>query len=217
MHPELIPGFMLGIFFACEVVLTTPFRQQVLYDIADWTLSLCELVSNFLGKNMSNIAERYIYLCRCYIELADKFQKLDVEHMTLKSKMIPILKTIKACKQTIEQLTQEKLELEQKLQSVTAQYKELKSFEVLLQPETQAVLAEAEEQMNLVQETLLEIDQDSDPGMSEADKLLLEEYYSNSNELNWTNSNPTEKLVSSWLCGECFAPQLVDSLIDSHS
>jgi hypothetical protein len=70
-------------------------------------------------------------------------------------------------------------------------------LEVLLQPETQAVLAEAEEQMSLVQETLLEIDQDSDPGMSEADKLLLEEYYSNSNELNGTNSNHSEKLMSS--------------------
>jgi predicted nuclease with TOPRIM domain len=146
---------------------------------------------------MSNIAERYIYLSRCYIELADKFQKLDVEHMTLKSKMVPVLKAMKTCKQTIEQLTQEKLELEQKLQAVTAQYEELKSFEVLLQPETQAVLAEAEEQMSLVQETLLEIDQDSDPGMSEADKLLLEEYYSNSNELNGTNSNHSKKLMSS--------------------
>lgn len=146
---------------------------------------------------MSNIAERYIYLCRCYIELADKFQKLDVEHMTLKSKMVPVLKAMKTCKQTIEQLTQEKLELEQKLKAVTAHYEELKSFEVLLQPETQAVLAEAEEQMSLVQETLLEIDQDSDPGMSEADKLLLEEYYSNSSELNGTNSKHSEKLMSS--------------------
>jgi predicted nuclease with TOPRIM domain len=146
---------------------------------------------------MSNIAERYIYLSHCYIELADKFQKLDVEHMTLKSKMVPVLKAMKTCKQTIEQLTQEKLELEQKLQAVTAQSEELKSFEVLLQPETQAVLAEAEEQMSLVQETLLEIDQDSDPGMSEADKLLLEEYYSNSNELNGTNSNHSKKLMSS--------------------
>jgi len=146
---------------------------------------------------MSNIADRYIYLCRCYIELADKFQKLDIEHMTLKGKMVPILKAMKACKQTIEQLTQEKLELEQKLQTVTAQYEELKSFEVLLQPETQAVLAEAEEQMSLVQETLMEIDQDSDPSMSEADKLVLEEYYNGANELNWMNSNHGEKLVNS--------------------
>ncbi|NJL37544.1 MAG: DUF3450 domain-containing protein [Leptolyngbyaceae cyanobacterium SM1_4_3] len=145
---------------------------------------------------MSNIAERYIYLCRCCIELADRFQKLDVEHMTLKGKMVPMLKAMKSYKHTIEQLSQEKLELEQKLQAVTAQYEALKPFEALLQLKTQAVLAEAEEQMNLVQQTIEEIEQETDPDMSEADKTLLKEYSEHSDEFSWMNS-PSEKLMGS--------------------
>jgi len=34
---------------------------------------------------MSDLAERYARLCRVYVQLADRFQKLDVEHMTLRS------------------------------------------------------------------------------------------------------------------------------------
>jgi predicted nucleic acid-binding Zn-ribbon protein len=126
---------------------------------------------------MNNIAERYTRLCNAYIQLADQFQKLDVEHMTLRGKMVPFLKALKAYKKLVEELQHEKFQLEQQLQDITAKYENLRSLEVLLQPEHQAALAEAEEQIELVAETLQEMERDQDPDLSEAERTLLSEYY----------------------------------------
>lgn len=136
---------------------------------------------------MVNQAERYNRLCYSYIQLSEKFQKLDVDYMDLKTKVVPVLKLLKAYKQAVEQLSQEKSALEDKLEAVTSKYETLKSLEGLLEPATQSLLAEAEEQMELVASTIQEIESDTDPDLSEADKRLLNEYYSSPDEFNSTN------------------------------
>jgi predicted nucleic acid-binding Zn-ribbon protein len=125
---------------------------------------------------MSHLAERYNQLSHTYIKLADQFQKLDVDYMTLRSKVVPLLRALKSYKATVETLKQQNLDLEQELRTVTQKYEELKPFAAFLSPEFQQVLSEAEEQLALVDETLKEIDQDRDPGLSEADKSLLLEH-----------------------------------------
>lgn len=125
---------------------------------------------------MDNIAERYAHLGRSYILLADKFQKLDVEHMTLKKKVIPFLELLKTYKQTIEVLQQENKDLTEELAQTSDKYESLKSLELLLQPDVQATLAEAETLIALVNDTIQEMQQDSDPDLSTSDKLLLDEY-----------------------------------------
>ncbi|NET39110.1 MAG: hypothetical protein F6K19_45240 [Cyanothece sp. SIO1E1] len=131
---------------------------------------------------MSNIAKRYTDLCDSYIQLADSFQKLDVEHMSLKSKIVPLLQGLKAYRQVVEKLKQEKAELEQELQTLTARYEQLESLEVLLQPEAQAALIEAEKQVDLVRETIQEMESDSTPDLDETEKTLLKEYYNSPDE-----------------------------------
>jgi predicted nucleic acid-binding Zn-ribbon protein len=151
---------------------------------------------------MSNIAERYTSLCRAYVKLSDRFQQLDVEHMTLKSKVVPLLKSLKTHKAAVERLQQENGQLvqdlqaltvkytdemsplqqenqalQQELQTVTAKYEALQPFESLLQPDMQAALAEAEEQILLVDETIEEIDQNGDPDLSPSEQQLLAEYW----------------------------------------
>jgi predicted nucleic acid-binding Zn-ribbon protein len=142
---------------------------------------------------MDNLAERYIRLSRAYIKLADKFQKLDVEHMALRGKVVPLLKAIKTHRSTIDQLNEENLtlkhqlteliaqrqrikELEAQLETVTAHYETLKPLAGLLQPEVEELLTEVEEQLELVDATFDEIDSDRDPDLSESDKEILQEY-----------------------------------------
>lgn len=170
------------------------------------TDTLLTLVKQLVEKlTMTNIADRYTRLCNAYIQLADKFQKLDVEHMSLRSKVVPALHALKSAKQMIEQLKQDKLALEaklevvsaefaqdkqlltdefeqekqlltEKLQAITAQYAELKPLEALLDPGTQATLLEAEEQVALIDDTLKEMEGDRDPDLTVEDKQILEEY-----------------------------------------
>ena len=131
---------------------------------------------------MSQIAERYIHLCRSYIQLSDKFQRLDVESTTLRRKIVPLLNNLKAYKQIVEKLEQEKLELEQKLNTLNQKYEHLKQFEILTQPEIQAELSEAESQIALVEETVQEMEENQDPDLNDAEKMLLSEYQNNPSE-----------------------------------
>ena len=120
--------------------------------------------------------ERYAQICRAFVKLADKFQQLDVEHMTLKTKVVPILKLLKKYQEATESLGQEKQALEEALQASTLQYERLKRFEVFLEPEFQALLQDAEAQLTLVDETLEEMADDRDPDLDALDKALLSEY-----------------------------------------
>ena len=131
---------------------------------------------------MSQIAERYIHLCRSYIQLSDKFQKLDVEHTTLRRRIVPLLNNLKAYQQIVEKLEQEKLELEEKLKTLDQRYEHLKQFEILAQPEIQAELSEAESQIALVEETVQEMEENRDPDLNETEKLLLNEFQNNPTE-----------------------------------
>ncbi|NEP18272.1 MAG: hypothetical protein F6J97_15435 [Leptolyngbya sp. SIO4C1] len=167
---------------------------------------------------MNSSASRYTRLMQAYVKLSDQFHHLDVEHMALKQKLIPLLKALNAYrslthklkqdKATLEQtiqslsasqtaleaalaasqvkqaellaamttLSEEKAQLESSLQAVQLKYEALAEFETLLQPDAVSVLAEAEQQMELVEETLQEIELDSDPDLSEVDKQLLLQY-----------------------------------------
>lgn len=120
--------------------------------------------------------DRYAQICRAFVKLADKFQKLDVEHMTLKSKVVPILRLLRKYKEATETLNQENQALEQALQAITLRYEALKLFDFFLEPEFQALLHEAEVQLELVDETLQEIEDDYAPDLDALDKALLIEY-----------------------------------------
>jgi predicted nuclease with TOPRIM domain len=133
---------------------------------------------------MTDISKSFAKLCRSYVKLADKFQQLDVEYMTLKSKVVPVLKQLKSYQTTIEVLKQEKTDLKAELESVTAKYDELKVFEELLSPDMKALLDEASEQVDLVDETLFEMEQDDDPDLSEADKMMLQAFRENPDAFN---------------------------------
>ncbi len=128
---------------------------------------------------MTNISNSFAKLCRSYVKLADKFQQLDVEYMTLKGKIVPLLKQLKAYRDAVEALKSEKQEMRAELDVVTAKYEELKVFEELLSPGMQALLQEAQDQVNLVDETLVEMEQDDDPDLSKDDKELLSAFREN--------------------------------------
>ncbi|MEM9163114.1 MAG: hypothetical protein AAGC54_08595 [Cyanobacteria bacterium P01_F01_bin.4] len=167
---------------------------------------------------MKSTAERYNRLAEAYIKLSDNFHQLDVAHMTLKRKLVPVIKATKDYQSLTTQLKQDKTGLEQTVEALTdrqqrleealliqkaneaelsatiqtltdekttlladlsdfqTKYEALADFGDLLQADPQAILAEAEQQMELVEETLQEITLNSDPDLSEADKQLIETY-----------------------------------------
>lgn len=145
---------------------------------------------------MKSTVDRYKRLAESYIKLADQFHQLDVEHMTLKQKVVPVLKALRKYQSLTAQLKQDKVELLQKIQALTdekldlqttiatmqTKFEDLADLEALLQPETQDLLMEAEQQIDLVEETLQEMALDSDPDLSQSDKQLLETYYQNTAE-----------------------------------
>ena len=51
-------------------------------------------VRNF--QHVNQMVERYTRLCRAYVSLSERFNQLDVDHMTLKGQMVPLLKALKA-------------------------------------------------------------------------------------------------------------------------
>lgn len=174
---------------------------------------------------MKSIAERYKSLAGAYVKLSDKFHQLDVAHMNLKEKLLPAIKAINSYRSLIQQLQQDKAELERTVQTLTERQKHLEEnqltlqakeielsmavntltkentdlqtalqdfqtkyevvagFESLLGSEPQAMLVEAEQQMELVEETLQEIALNSDPDLSQEEKELIEAYQKESESL----------------------------------
>lgn len=125
--------------------------------------------------NQSTI-ERYTKICHAFVKLSDRFQKLDVEHMTLKSKVVQVLRLVKEYKATIEKLNQENQELAISLQAMTLKYERLKGFECFFEADFQTLLHETESQLDLIDETFQEIEADPDPDLNHIDKALLSEY-----------------------------------------
>ncbi len=124
---------------------------------------------------MNTVAERYARLSRCYIQLADQFSELDLEHMELKCKLVELIKAVQNNQQTIAELEHHNCELTQQAAAKEAQYQQLRQFELLLDPKIQAELSEAEKVILLIDETLYERSQDTDPALSAADKALLDQ------------------------------------------
>ncbi|MBE9029600.1 hypothetical protein IQ266_07640 [filamentous cyanobacterium LEGE 11480] len=136
---------------------------------------------------MKSLADRYKSLSEAYLKLADQFQQLDVTHMTLKQKVIPVIKSLKqhqvltaqlkqdkvSLSQTVQALTEEKQVLQSTIETLQAKYEAFAELEGLLQSDSHDRLSEAEQQMVLVEETLQEMAIDQDPDLSDHDKQLL--------------------------------------------
>ena len=146
---------------------------------------------------MSPLSTRYQRLSTAYIDLADQFQQLDVEHMTLRSKVAPLVKALQGYKALVEQLKQENRQLAenqaelaetnheltlkqsalmQRVASLSDRVNQLGALEGLLETNCQTLLDEAEQQMALVTETIEEREAEPDPDLSAADRALLESY-----------------------------------------
>jgi len=125
---------------------------------------------------MNTVADRYARLGRCYVQLADQFAELDVEHMYLKSKLVELIKTLKASQQAMGEMVGENEALKVENAALKAQYEVLKPFEVLLNPECQAELEAAEKAISLIEETIGERVKDKDINLNSADKALAQNY-----------------------------------------
>jgi septal ring factor EnvC (AmiA/AmiB activator) len=169
-------------------------------------------VRNF--QHVNQMVERYTRLCRAYVTLAERFHQLDVDHLTLKGQMVPLLKALKAhqaklkaveaektdLQVTLQQQVQQQVQIqtlldqqeaqhrqelqqltqtyESKLQALASHVAELQPLEQLLNTETNHELSVAEEQIELVETTLQEMEQDSSPDLSGEEKALLAAYQS---------------------------------------
>ncbi|MGF1497410.1 MAG: hypothetical protein ACFB8W_11380 [Elainellaceae cyanobacterium] len=140
---------------------------------------------------MGNIADSFSRLCQSYVTLADRFQQLDVEHMTLKAKVVPLLKALRSYQQVIETLKQENQDLTAQLETMSAKYEALKPFEDLLGADLQSLLSEAEEQVELVEQTLSEMESNNDPDLTDEDKALLQTFYERPQEFEMMASEPS--------------------------
>ncbi|MGB3615165.1 MAG: hypothetical protein WBA10_15335 [Elainellaceae cyanobacterium] len=121
--------------------------------------------------------ESFSRLCHSYLNLADRFQQLDVECMEFKARLVPLLHNLKAKDNKINDLTETNQRLTEQLEALGAKYDQLKPLEAVMADDMQDLLKQAEEQANLVDETLAEMDSDSMPELAPQDKEILEQFY----------------------------------------
>lgn len=76
---------------------------------------------------MKLTADRYTRLSRAYLTLADKFQQLDIEHMTFKQQIVPLLKALKHYQQQARHWQQEKAQLVNQIRSLEEKQVQLES------------------------------------------------------------------------------------------
>ncbi len=176
-------------------------------------------VRNFQHTNQ--MVERYTRLSRAYVKLAERFNQLDVEHMTLKSQVIPLLQALKAQQARIEKLLADQQKLQQALEQKTVDHRqelealsqtyedrlsslnhdieELKPLENLFTSQVYEDLITAEEQMDLVETTLQEMAEDSSPDLSDEEKALLAAYQADPQLfLGASVSNNSDSEYSHW-------------------
>lgn len=146
---------------------------------------------------MTLLSNRYQRLSSAYIDLADQFQQLDVEHMALRTKLVPLIKALRAYKILVGELKQENQQLKltqteltdanhelslkqaallQRVDMLSDRLEHLQGLEALLTPEMEALLGEAEQQMGLVEETIQERAAEPDPDLTDAEKELIQSY-----------------------------------------
>ena len=135
-------------------------------------------IATSLDNLMDNLSQRYLRLCQAYSQLAERYTKLDIDHMTLREKLVPFLMAFKYYKQMTEQLAAEKEAMQRELNELRDRYQLLVSQNgnAPINEELLSALAEAEEQMELIEETFKEQAADPDPNLLPLEKQLLEEY-----------------------------------------
>ncbi|WP_035991405.1 hypothetical protein [Leptolyngbya sp. KIOST-1] len=162
-------------------------------------------------QHVNQMVERYTRLCRAYVSLSERFHQLDVDHMTLKGQVVPLLKALQEHQAKLKAVEAENFQLqsdrdqqearlqaaldqqeakhrqelqqltktyEEQLQNLSSHVAELQPLEQLLSGDTHHELSIAEEQMELVETTLQEIEEDSSPDLSDEEKALLAAYRS---------------------------------------
>lgn len=124
--------------------------------------------------------------------------------MSLKGKMVLLLKSLENSQNRLKileldcvglknELKQKEEEHKQEIRSLSQSYEEVianlnrqlnesKALEGLLSQDAQDLLAEAEVQMELMETTFTEMEEDSSPDLSQKDKALLSYYLSTSTE-----------------------------------
>ncbi|MGK7890286.1 MAG: hypothetical protein AB4042_13205 [Leptolyngbyaceae cyanobacterium] len=167
---------------------------------------------------MSNIVASFTKLCESYIDLADRFQRLDIEHMTLKEKLVPLLKTLRHYRRAIAKLQQEKQTLEAELHQareacniLVAEKSALKALNPLLSDKATRLLTEAEEQMKLVNETIGEIERNDQPNLGIEDKALLAHFYADPEAFADPQGLPTDPEYTESGKGQPHSGQLLSS------
>ncbi|KAI9132477.1 hypothetical protein [Acaryochloris sp. CCMEE 5410] len=127
--------------------------------------------------------------------LTERQQHLEDNQLTLQAKEIEL-------SMAVNTLTKENTDLQTALQDFQTKYEVVAGFESLLESEPQTMLVEAEQQMELVEETLQEIALNSDPDLSQEEKELIEAYQKESESLfasmeplkDWGSSEVPEAL-----------------------
>lgn len=108
--------------------------------------------------------------------LTERQQRLEENQLALQAKEVEL-------SMTVNTLTRENTDLQAALQDAQANFEVVADFESLLESEPQAILLEAEQQMELVEETLQEIALNSDPDLSYEEQQLIEAYQKESESL----------------------------------
>ena len=108
--------------------------------------------------------------------LTERQKHLEDNQLILQAKEIEL-------SMAVNTLTKENTDLQTALQDFQTKYEVVAGFESLLESEPQTMLVEAEQQMELVEETLQEIALNSDPDLSQEEKELIEAYQKESESL----------------------------------
>ncbi|MEO1068169.1 MAG: hypothetical protein AAFW95_03495 [Cyanobacteria bacterium J06638_6] len=139
-------------------------------------------VRNF--QHVNQMVERYTRLCRAYVSLSERFHQLDVDHMTLKGQVVPLIKTLKAHQAKLQAaeaetarlqtaLGQHQVQLETALEQQAAQHRqELQQLTQTYEEKLQSLANHVAEIQPL--EQLLSTDTHEELSAAEAQMELVE-------------------------------------------
>lgn len=113
-------------------------------------------VRNF--QHVNQMVERYTRLCRAYVTLSERFNQLDVDHMTLKGQVVPLLKALKAQQAKLRVVEAEKTELQAALSQQEGRIQAaLDGQETLHQQELQQLTKTYEEKLQVLSNHVAEL------------------------------------------------------------
>jgi phage protein D len=180
-------------------------------------------------NQVNQMVERYTRLCRAYVRLSERFQELDVAHMTLKKQAVSLLaayqqeqarhrqqleenqsltKALEASKAEHDATVQDLIHTyEARIQALTVELDALLPLQqVVFSEEAQAALSEAESQEELLEETFKEIEADDAPDLTPEEKVLLAEF--RANPAHFTQSEVASMPMGSGITSDHHAPSL---------